>query len=215
MGRENTKSVLLEAGKKVFLEKGYYHAGLESILQAAGVPKGSFYHFFDSKEDFGLQVIDRFAADHEEDFNRFMVDSPLPPLERLRNYLEAKCLRLESQECRCGCLVGNLSQEMADQSETFRDRLKSIFNLWVDRYAECFQEAQRRGELAANLDPRELADFWLNSWQGAILRAKTIRSVGPLRTFLNVMFGSVLIPDPPRAANGVDRYETLQPVPFP
>lgn len=192
MSKEKTKAVLLEAGKRVFLEKGYNHAGIEAILQEAGVPKGSFYYYFESKEDFGLQVLDSFAAGYKENFDRDLGDSSLSPLDRLRRYFEAACQRIESQQCRNGCLAGNLSQEMAAQSETFRARLEEIFDGWVNRYAEVLGQAQQRGEIPSDLDVHELADFCLNSWQGAVLRAKTIRSVVPLQTFLKVMFGSLL-----------------------
>lgn len=192
MSKEKTKAILLEAGKQVFLAKGYNHAGIEAILQAAGVPKGSFYYYFDSKEDFGLQVINRFAECYQENIDRYLGDRMLAPLDRLRGYFESVCERLESQQCRNGCLVGNLSQEMADQSEVFRARLEEIFAGWVAGYAECLAEAQAAGAISAHLDVQELAEFWLNSWQGAVLRAKATRSTKPLRTFLNVMFGYIL-----------------------
>lgn len=191
---KETKATLLETGKRVFLERGYNNSGIEAILQAAGVPKGSFYYYFESKEDFGLQVLDRFAECYKAEAARFFDDRSIGPLERLRRLFEAKCERLESQHCRCGCLVGNLSQEMADQSEAFRAKLEEIFNWWCGRYAECLAEAQQAGEIPAHLDVHELAEFWLNSWQGAVLRAKTTRSIAPLRTFLNMMFGYVLQP---------------------
>jgi TetR/AcrR family transcriptional repressor of nem operon len=193
MSKEKTKTVLLEAGKRVFLEKGYNHAGIEAILQAAGVPKGSFYYYFESKEDFGLQVLDSFAESYNENFVRDLGDPSSSPLDRLRRYFEAACQRIESQQqCRNGCLVGNLSQEMAAQSEAFRARLEEIFDGWVNRYADVLAQAQQLGEIPAHLDVHELAEFWLNSWQGAVLRAKTIRSTVPLKTFLNVVFGSLL-----------------------
>jgi len=192
MTKEATRDVLLETGKQIFLKRGYNHAGIESILQASGVPKGSFYHYFGSKEDFGLEVLNRFAESHNADLDRYLGDSSLKPLERLRRLAEAKCDWMERQDCRNGCLVGNLSQEMADQSEAFRSRLGEIFRGWVDRYAACFREAQEAGEIAERVNPHELAEFWLNSWQGAILRAKTARSTEPLRTFLDTMFGYVL-----------------------
>jgi TetR/AcrR family transcriptional regulator, transcriptional repressor for nem operon len=192
MSKVKTKDLLLEAGKKSFLEKGYNNSGIESILQEAGVPKGSFYHYFENKEDFGLQVLDRFAECIGERQIRILSDDSVPPLDRLRNYFESVSELLRSDQCRKGCLVGNLSQEMADQSEVFRARLEEIFESWVDRYAECLKEAQDAGEVSPDLDVRELAEFWLNSWQGAILRAKTMRSVEPLRTFLTVMFGTIL-----------------------
>jgi TetR/AcrR family transcriptional repressor of nem operon len=81
---------------------------------------------------------------------------------------------------------------LAEQSETFRVRLGEIFLSWSERFADCLREAQVAGEVPADIDARELAEFWLNSWQGALLRAKTTRSSAPLRTFLNLMFGFVL-----------------------
>ncbi len=192
MGKGETRETLLEAGKQVFLKQGYNHAGIESILQSAGVPKGSFYHYFSSKEDFGLQVLNRFAESQNANLDRFLQDRDRSPLDRLRNFAEAICERLESHQCRNGCLVGNLSLEMAEQSEAFRSRLEVIFGGWVHRYAECLREAQEIGEIAKDVDVNELAEFWLNNWQGAILRAKTIRSTSPLRTFLKLMFATVL-----------------------
>jgi TetR/AcrR family transcriptional repressor of nem operon len=192
MSKEKTKTTLLEAGKRIFMEKGYNNSGIESILQAAGVPKGSFYYYFDSKESFGLEVLNRFAEYYDMRLDQYLGDESLSPLERLRKYFESGIDQLESKQCRNGCLVGNLSQEMADQSEVFRARLEEIFEGWVDRYADCLEQARKAGEIPAHLDARELAEFWLNCWQGAILRAKTMRSIAPLRTFLKTMFGYVL-----------------------
>jgi len=192
MSKETTKTLLLETGKRCFLERGYNNSGIEAILQAAGVPKGSFYYYFGSKEDFGLQVLNRFADGVRENFERCLGQEHLSPLGRLRCYFEEVCVRLESQQCRNGCLVGNLSQELADQSEAFRSRLEEIFEEIRDRYAECLRLAQEAGELSADLDVDALAEFCLASWQGAILRAKAARSIRPIRTFIDLLFGIVL-----------------------
>jgi TetR/AcrR family transcriptional repressor of nem operon len=192
MGKETTKDALLDAGRRIFLERGYNHSGIEAVLQSAGVPKGSFYHYFESKEDFGLQVLDRFAGCVNAELDRHLNDERLGPLERLRRFGESVCEKLESRQCRNGCLVGNLSQEMADQSEAFRARLDEIFRGWADRYAGCLEEAREAGEIPADLDSRELAEFWVSGWQGALMRAKTARSTAPIQTFLKLMFGYVL-----------------------
>src|SRR4051812_8573108 len=105
MSKEKTKAALLEAGKRGFLEKGYNNAGIESILQAADVPKGSFYYYFNNKEDFGLQVLGRFADCYRDALDGSLNDATVGPLERLRRHFEAVVERLESQECRQGCLV--------------------------------------------------------------------------------------------------------------
>ncbi len=192
MSKETTRDALLEAGRRIFLERGYNHSGIEAILQGAGVPKGSFYYYFENKEDFGLQVLDRFVDHFTLEIDRHLTDTSLTPLERLRRLTESACERLETQQCRHGCLVGNLSQEMADQNEAFRARLEEIFLGWGERFAICIGQAQLAGEIPHEIDAREFADFWLNSWQGSVLRAKTLRSTAPLKTFLNVMFGFVL-----------------------
>lgn len=191
MGKSPTRDLLLEAGRRTFREKGYNGAGIEAILSTAGVPKGSFYHYFDSKEHFGLEVLDRFDTNYRERLDEILGDATRPPLDRLRHFFETSLERLETRQCREGCLIGNLGQEMADHSEAFRARLEKIFSGWVDRFAECLAECQGRGEVPTTLEARVLAEFWLNSWQGALLRAKTMRSSAPLITFLDVMFGYV------------------------
>ena len=194
MGKETTRDALLEAGRRIFLERGYHHSGIEAVLHEADVPRGSFYYYFENKEDFGIQVLDRFAERFTFELDRYLNDELLSPLERLRSFTISACERLESQQCRNGCLVGNLSQEMADQNEVFRVRLEEIFLSWGERFAKCIQEAQASGEISKHVEAEVLANFWLNSWQGSVLRAKTLRSMAPLRNFLEVMFGFVLRP---------------------
>lgn len=192
MSKGTTRDGLLDAGERVFLERGYHHAGIEMILQSAGVPKGSFYYYFDNKEDFGLQVLNRFAACHKAELDRYLKDTTRTPVQRLRRLAESLAACLESRQCRKGCLVGNMSQELADQCEMFRARLGEIFEDWVDSYTECIREAQGLGEISEEFDARALAEFWLAAWQGTVLRAKTMRSSEPLKTFANLMFGFVI-----------------------
>ncbi len=192
MGREQTRSTLLETGQRIFLERGYNSTGIEAVLQAVGVPKGSFYYYFDNKEDFGLQVLDRFRDEQQVLIDQFLGDESLSPRERMRRYFESKIQCLESVECRKGCLLGNLSLEMADQSEAFRTRLGEMFCASVRRFSTCIRQAQDAGEVSSRLDADDLAAFLFSSWQGAVLRAKTSRCNTPLRAFLNIMFSAVL-----------------------
>lgn len=191
---KETKTTLLDAGLKTFCERGYNNSGIEAILSVAGVPKGSFYYYFGSKEDFGLQVINRFAENYALKLHASLSDESLSPLERLRAHYERAILTMEGDgdRCRMGCLVGTLSQEMAAQSEVFRTRLEEIFETWSCQLAVCLSDAQTLGEIPDHVDVREVAEFFVISWQGAILRAKSMRSTVPLRVFLNSMFGYVL-----------------------
>jgi TetR/AcrR family transcriptional regulator, transcriptional repressor for nem operon len=197
MARGLTKDVLLEVGRKMFLERGYNHAGIECILQAACVPKGSFYNYFSSKEDFGLQVIDSFAACHDAFLDTYLGDHSRSPLDRLRGYFNAVVDDWENGARPRGCLVGQLSQELAEQSEAFRARLESIFERWADRFAKCLAEARDASQIAIEPDVRPFADFLLNSWQGALMRAKSSRSTVPLQTFIQNTMERIALSDGP------------------
>lgn len=171
---------------------GFNATGIESILKAAGVPKGSFYHHFGSKENFGIEVINLFAERYAEKLHSFFDDQSVEPLDRIRNYLESSIEHLTLENFSKGCLIGNLGQELADQNERFRDRLAEVFCDWLNIFADCLRQAQQAGALNPQLDAKKLASFLLSGWEGAILRAKVMRSPEPLKQFVGILFTTVL-----------------------
>jgi len=192
MEPKDTRSELLRIGTELINQGGYHATGIDAVLKLAGVPKGSFYHHFKSKEDFGLEVIDQFTERLEQNLALFLGEEGVPPLERIRNFLENRTARLAQNHFTRGCLIGNLGQEMADLNERFRERLEGAFEMWQRRLAACLQEAQRRGDLPKDLDPHLTAGFILSSFQGALLRAKTTKSLQPMQDFTKVIFEVVL-----------------------
>lgn len=190
--KESTKVQLLEAGTEIMLEKGYNNTGIMEVLQSTGVPKGSFYYYFDSKEDFGLQIINHFHATYQEKLKTCLDDTTKTPVQRLRKYCEEGMHSFEMNACRKGCLIGNLSQEMADQSEVFRHRLEEIILAWRAQFGACIREGQKLGEIPKSIDPDELAEYFQSGWSGAVLRAKTMKSTEPQKVFIKVMFDHVL-----------------------
>lgn len=194
MKKETTKTALLDIGAQLISEQGFNHTGIESVLKTAGVPKGSFYYYFESKEDFGLQLIERNSADYLTRLDDILADSTRTPLQRLRRYFEDGLDTMARQSCRKGCLIGNLSQELADQNEAFRLKLAEIFTRWNHRLADCLREAQAAGELSKEFDPVELAAFCLASYEGAMLKAKVMRSPAPVEYFIRFVFNHVLKP---------------------
>lgn len=194
MNKEAPRAALLEAGKRILMEKGYNNTGIQEVVQAAEVPKGSFYYYFKSKEDFGLQVIDCFAQSYKVRLEKYLTDEALSPLSRLRQHAAFYCELLEAMEYRSGCLVGNIGQELADQNDVFRSRVAEVFTEWREHYANCLREAQQVGELAQHLDVEAIADFYLSAWEGALLQVKVTRSLLPLKRFTQVMFEQVLKP---------------------
>lgn len=192
MKKKDTKAEIIAIGTDMISLHGYNATGIDAVLKGAGVPKGSFYHYFGSKEEFGLAVIDHFAERYDQRLDTFLNDEGVPPLNRIRNYLESGMARLTQNQCTKGCLIGNLGQELADQNERFRARLDDIFRSWKERFAACLREAQRAGELASELDTGVIAGFILSGWEGAVLRAKVMKSPQPLRDFMETLFAAVL-----------------------
>ncbi len=190
--KETTKNILLDIGTDLIAQGGFNATGIEAVLKRAGVPKGSFYYYFCSKEDFGLQVIDRIAVASNARLDAELTDPSLSPLQRLYRYFSRSCESFAAGECRKGCLVGNLGQELADQSETFRRRIAEVFAGWEERIAACVIEAQAQGEIPGNFVPGELAAFLLAAYEGAVLQAKVRRDPAPVDTFLKFTFHRLL-----------------------
>ncbi len=192
MVKKDTRAEIIAIGTEMISLQGYNATGIDAVLKRAGVPKGSFYYYFASKEEFGLAVIEHFAGRYEQRLDTFLHDEEVTPLNRIRNYLESGLARLTQNRCTRGCLVGNLGQELADQNERFRARLDEIFLSWKERFAACLGDAQRAGELDPGLEPGVVAGFILSGWEGAILRAKVMKSPQPMRDFIETLFATVL-----------------------
>lgn len=190
--KQDTKTALLQAGMDLMMEKGYTNTGINDVLTALGVPKGSFYHHFDSKESFAVGIIHYFDAAVFEDMTRVLTDSRQSPLKRLRTFCEAYKERLQSQKCRCGCLIGNLSQEMSDQSEVLRQELCKVMKRRRDLVVQCIQEGQNLKEITGKWAAEDLAQLFLAGWSGVIMQAKTVKNTQPLALFIDVMFNDFL-----------------------
>jgi TetR/AcrR family transcriptional repressor of nem operon len=190
--KQNTKLALLEAGICIMLEKGYNNTGIQEVLDSIGVPKGSFYYYFDSKEDFALQMIDHFDGAYNDRLRSTLEDKAIPPMERLRKYCDEGMRMFEENGCKKGCLIGNLSQEMSDQSEALRARLEEVMSKWTNKFAACIKEGQESGEITVAIDDMHLAEFFLSGWNGALMRGKTTKTTAPQRAFMHVMFDRIL-----------------------
>ena len=190
--KKDTKLALIRAGRQFIVEKGYNHTGIKEVLGVVGVPKGSFYHFFNSKEEFGLAIIDYDSQMHDLVVEKYLKDTSLSPLSRLEKYFTFKLEEFESLQYREGCLFGNLSQEMSDQSEQFRERLEVATQRWREQFADCIEAAQSVGEISKEQSAHDLAEFCLNSWEGALLQMKVTKSDAPLKNYIQFMFGAIL-----------------------
>ena len=184
-----TKLRLLEAGLAMLLRQGYHDLGIQALLEETGVPRGSFYHHFEGKEDFALQVVDLYMARVHEGLDATLLDPDRPPLERVRAFFLATREKYRG-EGYLGCLLGGLGQELSGVSETFRRKIESCFTAIAERMARCLEDARQRGELPRDTDPRRLADLLVDCWEGAALRTRLRRDPAPLEAMLDFYFAA-------------------------
>ncbi|MGX7704921.1 TetR family transcriptional regulator C-terminal domain-containing protein [Methylobacterium sp. Gmos1] len=188
----DSRRKLLDAGLAAFHASGYTATGVDEISKSAQIPKGSFYNHFGSKQAFGAEVVDLYFERHLAKLHSFLGDRDRAPVDRLRAYFEERTGFFAGLGCKRGCMMGNLSLEAADHSEVLREHLAQHFGTWSALFAATIREAQEAGAVRSHFDADRLADFILNSWEGALLRMKAERSTKPLDDAQAVIFGSVL-----------------------
>ncbi|MDO8826404.1 TetR/AcrR family transcriptional regulator [Methylophaga sp.] len=193
MTRNETRQLLIQVGTEVIGSHGFNPTGLNTVLKTADVPKGSFYYYFASKEDFGLAIIDEFAIAYADKITHFLTNENVSPLQRIRDYLDNGLATIRDNKCKRGCLIGTLGQELSSQNETFRVRLDQVFEGWKQQFGQCLPAAIDCGELPETSNTEQLSEFLLSGWQGAILRAKMHSSITPLQAFIDTLFDRVLI----------------------
>ena len=186
-----TKRRLLDVGLATLLERGYNATGIQDLLVATSVPKGSFYHHFASKEDFALHVVGRYLAEVHVLLDQTLSDTERAPLERIRLFFE-RLLAMYAGQGYLGSLIGLLGQELAAVNTAFRRHIQAAFDGIAARLAETLEEARRRGDLPQEADPLQTANLILDCWEGASLRSRLLRSPAPLEAALENAFKTVL-----------------------
>ena len=181
--------------------KGFNGCGVQEIADAAGVPKGSFYNYFESKESFSVEVLEHYWRQRVAKPLAALRDESATPLERLRAYFAQQAKTHAAGHYATGCLIGNLAAEIAGQSQPVRDKLAGLFAQWAAALASCLREAQQAGEIAPASAPEAVASFLLNAWQGAVMRAKVERNANAFEAFARIRFSELLESRPaPEAA---------------
>lgn len=185
MLKANTKQItrekLLDQGVAMFTERGYHGAGLQDILHSVGVPKGSFYNYFASKEEFGAAAIIHYIEPFIALLDDWLKRPELTGRAALMGYFAELTEVLERRRFVGGCLLGNLMGEVGDTSETCRLALAQALHRYRDKLAEGIARGQREGVFRTDKSADSMADFLSDAWQGALLRMKIEQSCEPLR----------------------------------
>ena len=187
----STKQRLLDTGLAMLLEHGYNDLGIQALLAATNVPKGSFYHHFKDKEDFALQVLDQYMGVVHAGLDACLGDTERPPLERVRCFFETTQEKYREQGY-MGCLFGGLGQELSGVNEVFRHKIEGCFSELAAQLAVCLEEARQQGDIPADADARQMANLLIDCWEGAALRSRLRREAAPLQAMLDFYFHSAI-----------------------
>jgi len=183
--RLDKRELILAKGAEVMTRRGYHGAGVQEIVQAAGVPKGSFYHYFASKEEFALLALQQVYGPRLRRYGQALANPALSPRARIVGYYGELVEHFSRQEkLKYHCFIGSLSFEMAELSPTLGAEIDTILQRSADILQACLQQAQRAGELAADEDCRSLASFITSAWQGALTRLKVANNTRALEDFM-------------------------------
>jgi TetR/AcrR family transcriptional regulator, transcriptional repressor for nem operon len=191
--KPGTRENLIQTGLRMMHTEGYTGSGIQSIVEAADIPKGSFYNHFASKEAFGAEVTDAYFDRGQGKLREFLCDPDVPPLKRLEAYFDDRIEAFRAAEYTRGCLLGNLAAEVADQSTLIRGRLVQHLEGWSRFFEDCIGKAQKQRAIRNRLPAALLGRFVLNSWEGALLRMRADKSDTPLLEFKKVIFGVLLV----------------------
>lgn len=188
--RESTKQRLLDQGVAFLTEYGYHGSGLQDILASVNVPKGSFYYYFASKEEFGAAVIGHYIEPFILLLDGYLRRTDLSGAQALDGYFQELTTELERRRFKGGCLIGNLSGEIGDTSDACRQALKTALGRYRDKLLEGIAKGQEEGDFRRDITVEAMADFLADAWQGALLRMKIEQSSRPLEDCRRHLLGN-------------------------
>ncbi|HMH28352.1 MAG TPA: TetR family transcriptional regulator C-terminal domain-containing protein [Steroidobacteraceae bacterium] len=192
MGKISNRDRILTDGLQVVLERGYVGASVRDIVEAAGVPQGSFTNHFSSKEAFSLEILDRYFAHSRVVMADTLRNGALLPLKRIRAYIDASIAAIKNHGTKNGCLVGNFAAEASDHSEIIRKRVADIYAEVREAMTDCLKAAVKEGELSKSFKTGEVATFIVTGLQGAWLVSKVERDLAFAENFKKTLFSTVL-----------------------
>jgi TetR/AcrR family transcriptional repressor of nem operon len=174
-----TRDSILAVGQKLMAAKGFSSVGLSEILTSSGVPKGSFYHYFASKESFGEALLDMYFNDYLAEMDSTLSQPGLTSAQRLTTYLTQWQENQSFLDCQGKCLAVKLGAEVADLSEAMRLSLQRGTESIVSRLTNALEAGVSDGSLTIEGDAHQVAQNVYQLWMGASLMAKIVRNYQP------------------------------------
>lgn len=178
--KKNRKNGIIENSISIIHEKGYNGTSVKDLTDSAGIPKGSFYNYFKSKEDYAVEAVKYYFNQIKEKSFSIFEEENIKPTERIKNFYKKSIEIQKDKEYRKGCLIGNLTEEMADINIKIAEVVEKSHHEITNKIYECLKGEQLN---INNEEKKQLAYFIVNSWQGALLRMKSSKDSKPLDAF--------------------------------
>lgn len=192
--KEAKRNAIINVGSQLMTKQGYAGTGVSEIAKEVGMPKGSFFNYFKSKEDFTIQMLEYYCEHSLNHMKQKLRDATYSPIERLKKYYTANVQwHQNTKHYKGGCLLNGLSTEVSDYNDTISQAVKSCYDRLIDEIALCLQQAQEAGELSTKHDVLELATFIDNNWRGYLTTSKAARNELAAQAFLKYTFEYLLI----------------------
>jgi TetR/AcrR family transcriptional repressor of nem operon len=172
---------------KVFTERGFNASSVQDITDAAGVPKGSFYNHFKSKEALAAEIVTAYGEGTTD--RGILTDRGVPALTRLKKHFAA--LNDYFSSCTDGCLVGKFMAEVSNDTPEIRARLIEVLERWGEQLSSAIADGQREGSIRKDLKADDLAAFLIDAYEGAILRTRVEKGPRALKSFVKIVFASI------------------------
>ena len=192
--KDYNKENILKQGVVMLMEQGYHGTGLQEILDAANIPKGSFYNYFGSKENFGAAVIQHYIDPFLKQLGDHLQYSETDALGAIQRYFDELIEELEKNEFKGGCLLGNLMGEIGETSEVCQKSLQSAVSRYRNLLQSGIEKAQLQGAIRTDKSATAMADLLINTWQGALLRSKIEKSSKPVKQCCQDLLGDFFKP---------------------
>lgn len=187
----DTRNDLIRSGLELLTQNGFLATGVDAIVKNANVPKGSFYYYFKSKEDYAHTVLNAYDSFFEHKLKKHLHESSCTPMVRLENFINDACEGIKKYNFTRGCLVGNMMQESPGLPQSFIKLLQNIIENWQSLVAACLSDALSSGEISSNMNNTQLAAIFWSGWEGAVMRSKLYCSTQPVYDFWSYFKTSV------------------------
>ncbi|KAA6465182.1 TetR family transcriptional regulator [Acidobacteria bacterium AB60] len=188
MPKPSHKERIIEEGMRVMHRRGFAGSSIRDIIHAAGVPQGSFTNHFPSKESFGVVVLDAYYARCSGLIDETLLNDALPPMARLRKWVDGMLGVMNQDQEWDGCMLGNFGADHSEGTDQLQERVREIFVDLHSKIAYCLRAAVKSGELPKGTDSEALAMLIHSSLEGAVLSAKAMKSRKPMEAYRRFLF---------------------------